>query len=123
MRLHRVLQRRAIAPNGQLNLLVTQTVCADLHRAVGGLAAEGGAWGIAVLAAYLRYADSHSLAEYLDSRVLGGGGALGDAAPAALVIAAPEPADVAGFTSYLDRYRVALDIESAAVASLALLSH
>ncbi len=91
--------------------------------AVGGLAAEGGAWGIAVLAAYLRYADSHSLAEYLDSRVLGGGGALGDAAPAALVIAAPEPADVAGFTSYLDRYRVALDIESAAVASLALLSH
>ena len=39
-------------------------------------------------------------------------------ADAAASIAAPEPADVAGFATYLDRYRAGLAVEAAAVAAL-----
>jgi len=81
----------------------------DAPVAVGELAAEGGAWGIAVLASYLAEADDRSLAEYLDQRVF---------ASASLSTADPDPADVAGFASYLDRYRAGLAIEAAAVDSL-----
>ncbi len=38
--------------------------------------------------------------------------------PPPIVTADPEPADVAGFSSYLDRYRAGLAVEAAAVASL-----
>lgn len=75
--------------------------------AVGELASEGGAWGIAVLASYL--GRSEPLGEYLDESVF---------AAASLTTADPDPADVAGFASYLDRYRAALAIERAAVTSL-----
>ncbi len=75
--------------------------------AVGELASEGGAWGIAVLASYL--GRSEPLGEYLDESVF---------AAASLTTAEPDPADVAGFASYLDRYRAALAIERAAVTSL-----
>jgi sugar (pentulose or hexulose) kinase len=75
--------------------------------AVGELASEGGAWGIAVLASYLGRSDS--LGEYLDEHVF---------AAASLATADPDPADVAGFTTYLDRYRAGLAIEVAAVDSL-----
>ncbi|KQR48118.1 ATPase [Microbacterium sp. Leaf161] len=77
--------------------------------AVGELASEGGAWGIAVLASYLAHADAQSLGEYLDEQVF---------AAASLSVAEPDPADVAGFTAYLDRYRAGLAIEAAAVDSL-----
>ena len=77
--------------------------------AVGELAAEGGAWGIAVLASYLSHSDAIALGDYLDERVF---------AEASLVVAAPEPADVAGFATYLDRYRAGLAIESAAVDAI-----
>ena len=76
---------------------------------VGELAAEGGAWGIAVLASYLAHADDTSLGAYLDQRVF---------ATASLSTVDPDPADVAGFADHLDRYRAGLAVETAAVASL-----
>lgn len=81
----------------------------DARVAVGELAAEGGAWGIAVLASYLAESDGLMLTEYLDQRVF---------ASASLVAVDPDPADVAGFSAYLDRYRAGLAVEAAAVASL-----
>ncbi|GAA5026303.1 xylulokinase [Microbacterium fluvii] len=81
----------------------------DAPVAVGETAAEGGAWGIAVLAAYLEHAASESLSAYLDGRVFAG---------AAIDVAAPDPADVAGFSAYLARYRAGLAAERAAVEAL-----
>ena len=75
--------------------------------AVGELAAEGGAWGIAVLASYL--GRSEPLAAYLDDVVF---------AAASVSSVEPDRADVEGFSSYLDRYRAGLAIESAAIAAL-----
>jgi len=77
--------------------------------AVGEAASEGGAWGVAVLASYLAHAGELSLGEYLDQRVF---------ASAAMEVADPDPADVAGFSAYLERYRAGLAVEAAAVASL-----
>ncbi|KAF2413498.1 ATPase [Microbacterium sp. B35-04] len=76
---------------------------------VGDTASEGGAWGIAVLAAYLPHAGDLSLAAYLKHRVF---------ANAAIATADPDAADVAGFAAYLDRYRVGLAVEAAAVTAL-----
>ena len=77
--------------------------------AVGEAASEGGAWGVAVLASYLAHADGLSLGEYLDQRVF---------AAAVQEVVDPDPADVAGFSAYLDRYRAGLAIEAAAISSL-----
>ena len=77
--------------------------------AVGELAAEGGAWGIAVLASYLAQADRQSLSDYLDGTVFAG---------AALTIAEPDATDAAGFAAYLERYRAGLAVEAAAVEAL-----
>lgn len=77
--------------------------------AVGELASEGGAWGIAVLASYLAHSETASLGEYLERDVF---------ASASLAVADPDPADVAGFTAYLDRYRAGLAIEAAATTAL-----
>ncbi|GAA4343248.1 xylulokinase [Microbacterium rhizosphaerae] len=82
----------------------------DAPVAVGDSASEGGAWGIAVLAAYARAASGASLAAYLDDRVFSG---------AAIDIADPDPSDVAGFAAYLDRYRAGLAVEAAAARTLA----
>lgn len=85
---------------------------------VGDTASEGGAWGIAVLAAYARAvgntdasaeASVLSLAAYLDRRVF---------ADAAIATAEPDPADVAGFAAYLESYRAGLAVEAAAVSAL-----
>ncbi|MFF7293667.1 xylulokinase [Microbacterium sp. NPDC008134] len=83
-------------------------VALDTPVDVGDLAAEGGAWGIAVLAAYLDRAD-RPLAAYLDESVF---------AAASVVTADPDPVDVAGFAAYLDRYRAGLTIEAAAITAL-----
>lgn len=80
--------------------------------AVGRTAGEGGAWGIAVLAAYARAAAAESdlsLSDYLAERVFG---------DIDLEVVEPDPADLAGFRTYLDRYETGLDIERTAVASL-----
>jgi sugar (pentulose or hexulose) kinase len=72
-------------------------------------AGEGGAWGMALLAAYsLREERGMGLADYLD-RLIGDG--IGDALP-------PRPADVEGFERYFERYRAGLPIEAAAVRYL-----
>jgi sugar (pentulose or hexulose) kinase len=70
-------------------------------------AGEGGAWGIAVLAAYLEHTEHH-LADFLADTVFGGD---------AVHVADPEPSDVEGFQSYLDRYRAALPVQAAAAAA------
>src|SRR5690606_3231557 len=81
----------------------------DAPVAVGELASEGGAWGIAVLASYLAHAESSDLGTYLDEQVF---------AAASISTVDPAPADVAGFASYLDRYRAGLGVEAAVVESL-----
>ncbi|WP_396655658.1 xylulokinase [Microbacterium sp.] len=80
--------------------------------AVAGSASEGGAWGMAVLAAYRHVAlqsRAEPLAEYLSGTVLRG---------IPLTIADPDPADVAGFATYLDRFRAGLAVQEAAVTAL-----
>src|SRR5690606_25507514 len=72
--------------------------------AVGETAAEGGAWGMAVLASARRLGDG-DLAAFLDERIF---------ADVDRTVVDPDPADVAGFESYLDRYRAGLAVERAA---------
>jgi len=72
-------------------------------------AGEGGAWGMALLAAYaLRSDRSVNLPDFLD-------GILGDRIGEALT---PDPVDVAGFDAFFDRYHRGLAIERAAVDHL-----
>ncbi len=73
-------------------------------------AGEGGAWGMALLAAFMtEKADGQSLEDYLDRRVFADGGG---------TTLAPEPADRDSFAAYMERYKVGLDIERSAVSSL-----
>jgi sugar (pentulose or hexulose) kinase len=94
---------------------VTQRFLAGALNApvsVAATASEGGAWGIAVLAAYVSAAESGvSLDEYLRGQVFG---------DAEFETSAPVAEDVAGFATYLERYRAGLAIESAAVDVLTL---
>jgi sugar (pentulose or hexulose) kinase len=76
--------------------------------AVGAAAAEGGAWGIAVLAAFTA-SGGGDLAAHLDAEVFGA---------ASFRTVQPEEADVAAFARWLDRYEAGLTIEQAAVAAL-----
>jgi sugar (pentulose or hexulose) kinase len=76
---------------------------------VGESAGEGGAWGIAVLAAYLAAAPEQDLSTYLTTRVF---------ADAVSVTVPPDRDDVRGFDAYLDRYAAGLAIEQAAVEAL-----
>ncbi|MBI4901338.1 MAG: FGGY-family carbohydrate kinase [Actinobacteria bacterium] len=81
----------------------------DAPVSVGDIAGEGGAWGIALLAAYARNrAEGQSLADYLATRVFAGAG---------LETVDPDPADVAGFDAYVQRFSAGLPIERAAVAN------
>jgi len=73
-------------------------------------AGEGGAWGIALLAAYMaNKAAGEPLAAYLDGKVFAGENG---------VTIAPDPADVAGFAAFMERYKQGLPIERAAVEYL-----
>jgi sugar (pentulose or hexulose) kinase len=81
----------------------------DAPVAVGESASEGGAWGMAVLAAYMDSASGSDLDTYLRERVF---------RDAPIDTVEPDPADVAGFAAFLERYRAGLDAERAAVASL-----
>jgi sugar (pentulose or hexulose) kinase len=79
----------------------------DAQVSVGDIAGEGGAWGIAVLAAFTRdRAVGQSLADYLGASVFAG---------ARLETVDPDPADVAGFDAYVQRFSAGLPIERAAV--------
>ncbi len=78
--------------------------------AVMETAGEGGAWGMALLAAYmLQKAADEPLEAYLAARVF--------AAMRGATIA-PDAGDVAGFTAFLERYKRGLIIERAAVDAL-----
>ena len=73
-------------------------------------AAEGGAWGMAVLADYLWHADQ-PLDDFLDARVF---------ADAASTTENPDENDVAGFEEFFDRFRKGLAIEHTAIANIPL---
>jgi sugar (pentulose or hexulose) kinase len=85
----------------------------DAPVSVAATASEGGAWGMAVLAAFAASAASSTrsedLAAYLADRVFAAAEAHG---------IEPDPDDVAGFAGYLDRYRAGLAVERAAISAL-----
>jgi sugar (pentulose or hexulose) kinase len=73
-------------------------------------AGEGGAWGIALLAAYmLRKATYEPLEAYLSNQVFAGENG---------TTIAPDQKDIAGFTAFMERYKKGLVIERAAVDGL-----
>jgi sugar (pentulose or hexulose) kinase len=87
-------------------------MAAAIHAPVSVMetAGEGGAWGIAVLAAYLvNKASGEKLEEYLSGKVFAGkaGQTLN-----------PDPADEAGFGAFMARYVAGLKAEKAAVEAL-----
>jgi sugar (pentulose or hexulose) kinase len=70
-------------------------------------AGEGGAWGIALLAAYVvNNPENRNLADWLEEVVFAGN--TGSEV-------APTPEDVAGFNRYIENYKACLGIEQAAV--------
>ena len=73
-------------------------------------AGEGGAWGMALLAAYrIRKTGRETLEAYLSDRVFAGQQG---------TTIAPDAKDVAGFASFMERYRKGLVIEKAAIKNL-----
>ena len=71
---------------------------------------EGGAWGIALLAAYtLRKQQNEALETYLSNRVFAGDKS---------ITTAPDQGDVDGFTAFMKRYKDGLAIERTAVEAL-----
>jgi sugar (pentulose or hexulose) kinase len=73
-------------------------------------AGEGGAWGIALLAAYMiRKEGNEPLESYLSNKVFSGQDS---------TTIEPDPADVDGFTAFMERYKAGLVIERTAVESL-----
>ena len=77
----------------------------DAPVAVAATASEGGAWGIAVLAAYLDHAERASLTEYLAEAVF---------VDEVFASVTPDAEDIAGYATYLSRYEAGLAIERAA---------
>lgn len=73
-------------------------------------AGEGGAWGIAVLGAYMLFkSKDESLEVYLSNRVFAGEKG---------TTIAPDPRDVDGFATFMERYKKGLIIERTAVDAL-----
>jgi sugar (pentulose or hexulose) kinase len=77
--------------------------------AVGETAAEGGAWGIAVLAAYTATGAESDLSTYLAEQVF---------ATAEFRTVEPDEADVQAFAAYLERFEAGLALERTAIATL-----
>jgi sugar (pentulose or hexulose) kinase len=81
----------------------------DTPVSVPATAGEGGAWGMALLAAYLAREDaSKSLPDFLDERI----------AASISEPVRPDPRDVAGFDAFFARHRKGLSIEAEAVKVL-----
>lgn len=73
-------------------------------------AGEGGAWGIAVLANYMVKKESgEALSDYLNNKVFAGEES---------VRMEPDAKDVAGFETFIERYKKGLAIERAAVGNI-----
>ncbi len=78
----------------------------DTPVAVMETAGEGGAWGIALLASYMKNkAEGQTLDQFLNDNVFGG--QTGS-------IEQPDPKDVAGFDAFLEKYKAGMPIEQAA---------
>lgn len=74
-------------------------------------ASEGGAWGMAVLAAYMcERQEGESLPDYLDNKIFAGQTG---------TTIRPDSADVAGFDAFIEKYKSTLPAEKAAVEGLA----
>jgi sugar (pentulose or hexulose) kinase len=73
-------------------------------------AGEGGAWGIALLAAYAARKDAaETLEDFLAKKVFAHSGG---------VVAEPDPADRQGFAAFMKRYEAGLAIERVAAEHL-----
>lgn len=82
----------------------------DTPVSVMETAGEGGAWGIALLASYMKNKEEgESLSDYLNQKVFGGETG---------VRIEPDAEDVEGFETFIQRYREGFPIERAAVESL-----
>ena len=69
-------------------------------------ASEGGAWGIALLADFMRqHDDGETLSEFLENRVFAGESA---------ITIEPSPDDIDGFNAFMERYKAGLVIETTA---------
>jgi sugar (pentulose or hexulose) kinase len=92
---------------------VAQKILAAAFNApikVMSTAAEGGAWGMAVLADYLWHSKT-PLADHLDQRVFG---------DAQSTTEQPDPSDVAGFERFFTRFIAGLSMEQAAIVAIPL---
>ena len=79
----------------------------DAPVTVMDTAGEGGAWGIALLAAYMAdKKEGERLEDYLDNRIF---------ASMSGTTLDPDPKDVEGFEVFMEHYRAALPVERAAV--------
>ena len=82
----------------------------DTPVSVMETAGEGGAWGIALLASYLVHKEEgESLPQFLSAKVLAG--------ETGTVMGA-DPKEVAGFDTFIERYKEGFAIERAAVDHL-----
>ena len=82
----------------------------NIPVAVMESADEGGAWGIALLAAYMVCkGDNENLESYLEHKIF---------SDFAVTTIKPDPIDVEGFEAYLQRYKAALSVERKAVEIL-----
>lgn len=85
---------------------------AALHTPVAVMetAGEGGAWGIALLAAYLREkTENETLAQYLNTHVFANNNG---------ICLTPDAADTARFEHFLTRYKIGLPVEQSAAEIL-----
>ena len=78
----------------------------DTPVAVNAVAGEGGAWGIAVLAAYTEKAKEMSLADYLETTVF---------KDAEITVVNPDPEISAGYDAFMENYNRYLCSEMSAV--------
>ena len=76
---------------------------------VGEIAGEGGAWGMALLADFLRDERHDRLSDYLASEIF---------EKAEITTSTPQPDDVSGFDAYMERHRRGLAVERAAIEAL-----
>lgn len=78
--------------------------------AVMETAGEGGAWGIALLAAFMsNKAEGETLEDYLENKVF---------ADYEASVIEPDKTDVDGFNTYIERYKSAVAVEKSAIANL-----
>ncbi len=85
-----------------------QVMAAALNAPVNVMAtaSEGGPWGMAILAAYMKQGHGQALADYLANQVFAG---------AEFSTIAPKPEETAGFARFIERYKANLAVEQAAV--------